>query len=539
MFGRLATEDHDEAYALIRSHGDTVDPKRAQVGYTCVVHFTASDIADIVGGELIGPNRLIRSVSIDSRSIDEAVLLSSAEEIGAEGIGQDSGSMAGTLFVPVVAERDGHDFIASALENGAVAYLSSQASPQLDTQPTGLVPPDSQPQDSSPPNDIAMIRVEDTMAALTALGAEARNRLPDRVIGVTGSVGKTSVKDLIAAACSVAMRTHANKASFNNELGLPLTLVNAPEHTQVTVLEMGARGSGHIAQLCATGRPTIGVVTRVVAAHTELFGSLDGVAAAKGELIEALPQNGIAVLNADDPLVVAMAQRSSCRVVTYGTDRGTEQSASETVADFVATKIKLDEQVRASFVLQTPFGTRQVRLQISGEHMAANAVAAIAVAASVGVDLDDAVAGIEGATISGLRMEVSRSTTGLVLINDAYNANPTSVRAALKALQALPVERRIAVLGVMAELGEEGDDEHQRITQECVDFGVGVIAVDAEAYGDQAEHVSDIRGAEAALGGMLGSGPSATGILVKGSRVAELERVARWLQQSQFFVEMS
>ncbi len=493
------------------------------------MHFTASDIADIVGGELTGPNRLVRSVSIDSRSIDGAEPLGGSGETGTRETGKDWRSTAGTLFVPVLAERDGHDFIESALKNGAVAYLSSQASPQLDSQRSSL----------SSPDDVAVIQVADTMAALTALGAEARNRLPDQVIGVTGSVGKTSVKDLIAAACSVATRTHANKASFNNELGLPLTLVNAPEQTQVTVLEMGARGSGHIAELCATGRPTIGVVTRVAAAHTELFGSLDGVAAAKGELIEALPQDGIAVLNADDPLVMAMAKRATCRIVTYGTGGGTERSPSETVADFLATEIKLDGQIRASFVLQSPVGTRQVQLKIAGEHMAANAVAAIAAAVSAGIDLDDAVAGIEGATISGLRMEVSRSATGLVLINDAYNANPTSMRAALKALQALPVERRIAVLGVMAELGEGGDDEHRRIAQESLDAGVRVIAVAAEAYGDQVEHVSDIHGVESALADLLKSGPSATGVLVKGSRLAELERVARWLQQSRFFAEQS
>ncbi len=514
---------------MIRSHGDTVDPKRRQVGYTCVVHFTTSDIADIVEGELIGPDQVIASVSIDSRSIDAVVPFDRPRKAGAEEKVKGSTGQAGTLFVPVVAERDGHDFIRSALDNGAVAYLSSQESPSPESQSSGLRRPD----------DVATIRVADTMAALGALGAEARNRLPDPVIGVTGSVGKTSVKDLIAAACSVAVPTHANKASFNNELGLPLTLVNAPEQTQVTVLEMGARGSGHIAELCAIGRPTIGVVTRVVAAHTELFGTLDGVAAAKGELIEALPSDGTAILNANDPLVLAMAKRSSCRVVTYGVESTAEQLASGTVADFLATDSKLDEQIRASFVLQSPFGTHSVQLQVAGEHMVANATAAIAAAVSAGIDLEAAIAGIEGATISGLRMEVLRSATGLVLINDAYNANPTSMRAALKGLQALPVERRIAVLGVMAELGEGGDDEHNRIAQECAESGVRVIAVDAAAYGDNAEHVSDVAGVEAVLEDLLGSGPSETGILVKGSRVAELERVARWLQQSQFFAELS
>lgn len=497
MFGRLATEEHDKTYAFIRSHGDRLDPKGPEVGYTCGVRFTATQIASIVGGELLGPDQAVDSVSIDSRSIQ-------------------SSTEAGALFVPIVAERDGHDFIEAALANGAVCYLT--------TRPVSSV-------------EVSAIRVDDTMAALTALGTEARNRLPEPVIGVTGSVGKTSVKDLIAAACGAAVPTHANKASFNNELGLPLTLVNAPDETRVTVLEMGARGSGHITDLCAVGRPTIGVVTRVANAHTELFGSLAGVATAKGELVAALPEHGVAVLNADDPLVLAMAERADCRVVTFGTQGG----------DFRATSIQLDDQLRASFVLECALGTRPVRLAAAGEHMAVNAAAAIAAAVAAGIDLDHAITGVQGAVISSLRMEVTRLAGGLVLINDSYNANPTSMRAALKALRSLSVGERVAILGIMAELGEDGNSEHLRVAQEAHESGIRVIAVAAPNYGPLAEHVPGIEEAKLVLeqtvsgsasksdpGNKHGSeedlpGQNGVGILIKGSRVAELERVGRWL----------
>lgn len=492
MFGRLATKKHDKTDAFIRSHRDRLDPKASQVGYTCEVRFTATEIADIVGGVLVGPDRPIETVSIDSRSMEP-----------------------GGLFVPIVAERDGHDFIESALANGAEAYLTSRG----DRTPQAIADQSQSQSQSGRSMDASVIVVPDTMVALVAIGQEARSRLPEPVIGVTGSVGKTTVKDLIAGACNPSVSTHANKASFNNELGLPLTLANAPDGTRVTVLEMGSRGGGHITDLCAIGRPTIGVVTRVAAAHTELFGSLAGVAAAKGELIEALPERGVAVLNADDPLVLAMADRAACPVVTFGATSG----------DFRATRIELDDHLRPRFILESPLGPRTVKLMIAGEHMAINAVAALAAAVAAGVDLDDAVAGMQTTTISGLRMQVTQPRGGLTLINDAYNANPTSMRAALAALLSLPVERRIAIVGVMAELGDGGDAEHRRIAEEARDSGIQVVAVAASAYGPAAHHVSGIDAAQLLLGSIMDD--TETGVLVKGSRVAELERIAAWLEE--------
>lgn len=507
------------------AHGDTVDVNDPEVGYTCGVQFTVKQVVEAVVGEVVASSALghptvPKTASSGTRASDSpesaglrhpttpktASATTQAAAAFVDSVSIDSRAIeAGSLFVPIVAERDGHDFIAGAVASGATSFFVDKA--HFDA---GLL-------DSLDDLPATAIVVADTQQALTALGAAARNRLPEPVIGVTGSVGKTSVKDLIAAACGAGAPTHANRASFNNELGLPLTLVNAPDDTQITVLEMGSRGPGHIAELCAIGRPTIGLVTRVAEAHTELFGSLDGVAAAKGELIEALPADGMAVLNADDPRVLAMASRTPCRVVTFGSEQG----------DFRVADLEIDALVRPRFVLETPFGRRPIRLSVSGAHMAVNAAGALAVAVAAGIDLDVAISGIESATISGARMEVTMLGNGLLLVNDAYNANPTSMRAALAALRSLAVENRVAVVGEMAELGSEGEAQHAAIAAEAVGAGIRVIAVAAPAYGEAAEHVPDV---ERALR-LATEWPEGSAVLVKGSLVAGLQKFAARLSE--------
>jgi UDP-N-acetylmuramoyl-tripeptide--D-alanyl-D-alanine ligase len=431
-----------------------------------------SELAAAVGGRLDGPDVVVDGASVDSRTV-----------------------RPGQLFVAVVAERDGHAFVADAVAAGAVAYLASESGSVAEVPAAAVV-------------------VEDTVAALQAAGRLARDRLGGPVVGITGSVGKTSVKDLLAGVLSRRRVTAASARSFNNELGVPLTLLDAPDDTEVAVVEMGARGIGHIALLCDIAAPTIGVVTRVAAAHTEEFGSLDAIAQAKGELVEALPVDGTAVLCAFDERVAAMAARTSARVVTFGAG-----------GDVVAEEVRLDDELRPRFHLRTPWGeVDDVELATRGLHQVDNALAAAAAALACGLDLPDVAAGLAEAQLSPWRMELGVAPGGGRVLNDAYNANPASTEAALHALAALPAARRVAVLGIMAELGDQGPAAHEAVAALAGALGVEVVAVAAPAYGEAAHvtHVPDLDAALAAVG-PLGRDDA---VLVKGSRVAGLEALA-------------
>jgi UDP-N-acetylmuramoyl-tripeptide--D-alanyl-D-alanine ligase len=331
-------------------------------------------------------------------------------------------------------------------------------------------------------------------------------------VGITGSVGKTSVKDLVRAALAARWRTWASAGSFNNELGVPLTLVNAPAGSEALVVEMGARGVGHVADLCRTARPTIGVVTRVAAVHTASFGTIDDVATAKGELVETLPADGTAVLNAADPRVAAMAARTTASVLTFGEGGGVR-----------AEQLVLDDDLRPAFRLASDWGQAEVRLGVRGTHMVDNALAAAAVALVCQVPLDALPAALAGAELSPGRMELVRLPSGARLVNDAYNANPTSVGAALRSLAALPARRRIAVLGLMAELGTESDAEHRAVGRLARELGVEVVGVGVAAYGGVT--VDDLDDVPGTLGDL---GPD-DAVLLKGSRVAGLDRLVATL----------
>jgi UDP-N-acetylmuramoyl-tripeptide--D-alanyl-D-alanine ligase len=429
------------------------------------VRFSAGEVAAATGGRLEGPEVDVEGVAIDSR-----------------------GDVAGRLFVPIVAERDGHDFVSGALERGAAAYLTSR-----------------------PAQGGSAVVVADTLVALGAVGGLARDRLPDRVVGVTGSVGKTSVKDLLAAALATTYETVASEKSFNNEMGVPLTLANAPDGVEAAVVEMGARGIGHIRLLCELARPTIGIVTAVGHVHTELFGTIDDVAVGKGELVEALPPSGTAVLNADDHRVAAMASRTSARVLTYGT-----------AGEVTAADVALDD-LRPSFRLRSPWGEADVRLAVRGHHQVGNALAAAAAALAAGAPLEAVADGLGRAALSPWRMDLRRTPSGVLVLNDAYNANPISMAAALRSLAALDARRRVAVLGTMAELGDVAEAEHAAVAALAAELGVRVVALAEPRYGG--EQVPDVEAAVAALG-ELGDGDA---VLVKGSRVAGLERLAEVL----------
>ncbi|NLD78129.1 MAG: UDP-N-acetylmuramoyl-tripeptide--D-alanyl-D-alanine ligase [Acidimicrobiales bacterium] len=431
---------------------------------------SSSAIAEATGGEVFGREVVVSGAGIDSRTIEPD-----------------------QLFVPVVAERDGHDFIGAAVAAGAGAYLSA-----------------------GPIEAGTAIVVDDTRRALTALGSAARERLAGPVVGVTGSVGKTSLKDIMRAVGASTWATHASVRSLNNELGVPLTLLNAPDATELTVVEMGARGVGHVAELCAVARPTVGIVTVVAGAHLEQFGDLDGVALAKGELIEALPGDGLAVLNADDARVSAMASRGPARALTFGTTGG-EVRASE---------IALDDDLRPRFTLHSPWGGAAVRLSVAGEHQVLNALGAAAAALGLGATVDAVVDGLARAELSPGRMHVSSLADGTRIIDDAYNANPTSTEAALRALAGTRSEVRVAVLGTMAELGPEAEGLHAQTAELAASFGIIVVAVAEERYGSGAIHVD---GPEAAVREVAGRSGPGTAVLVKASRSAGLERVVAGL----------
>lgn len=429
----------------------------------------ASDIARVTGGMLYGPNIVCDGASIDTRTIEK-----------------------GQLFVPIVDARDGHDFIPIALAAGCSAYLT-QREPQGGTA----------------------IVVQDTSAALTALGRHARARHAGPVIGITGSVGKTSVKDLALAAIGHTRKTHASERSFNNELGVPLTLFNAPVDAEVLIIEMGARGIGHIADLCEIARPTIGIVTYVGAVHTSEFGTVEAVAQGKGELIESLPASGRAILNADSAPVLAMEPRSQAPVTTYGVG-----------GDLAAVSISVDAELRPTFQVVSYEQVYPVTLPVHGVHQVSNALAALAAAEAVGVAPNQAVEGLATAVLSPWRMELGHTPEGAVVINDAYNANAISTEAALRSLAALDVVQRFAVLGVMAELGDHHDADHLAMTALCHELNIRLIAYQEPAYG--VEVTTDFDGVMAKLGDLN----RFDAILVKGSRVAGLEALAEKLMSS-------
>ncbi len=434
-----------------------------------VVRFRASDVAAATRGRLVGPDVEVTGAAFDTRTL-----------------------RPGELFVPLVAARNGHDFIAAAVAAGAAAYLTSRPA-----EPAG----------------IPAIEVADTGDALLALAGWARSRLAGvEVVGVTGSVGKTSTKDLIAAALGVERRVTANDRSFNNEQGMPVTILGAAADTEVLVLEMGMRGIGEIARLAAVARPGTGVVTGVAPAHTERVGGIDGVARAKGELVDALPADGTAVLNADDERVAAMARRTAATVVSFG---------GSPAADVRISDVRLDQLARPRFAVHTPWGDVEVALSVSGTHMAANAAAALAVAGMLGVDVAAAAAALGSARLSAMRMQLVEAAGGGVVINDAYNANPTSMRAALDTLARVDARRRIAVLGLMAELDDPAG-AHREVAEHARQLGVELVAVGTDHYGAATvapERVADV----------VGPVEPGVAVLVKASRAAQMERVAEAL----------
>ncbi len=450
-------------------------------------------IARVVGGELRVPagadaSAQVGGVSIDSRAV-----------------------APGELFVALAGDRvDGHDFVLDAMGAGAKAALVAT--------------------DRAVPETVPLIRVPDPARALLDLAADERARSSADVVAITGSTGKTCTKDFAAAVLATRLRVVRSPASFNNEIGLPLTVLSAPAGTEALVLEMGARGRGHVKLLCDVARPGIGVVTNVGVAHMELFGTAEAIRDAKAELPESLPATGTAVLNADDPTVRAYAQRTVAHVLLFGASDPATVRAERIEAD--------PRSGRASFVLRTPLGSSPVTLPVAGEHMVPNALAAAAVGHAFGLGPEEIGAGLGSAEMSVGRMEVFETADGVRVIDDAYNANPASMAAALKAARAMASAGRcIAVLGWMAELGPIADDEHARVGELLVRLGIDVlvtvgaqaepIAAAAEREGVEPDRIVRSSGVEDAVAALTAIVRPGDLVLVKASRAAGLERIAR------------
>jgi UDP-N-acetylmuramoyl-tripeptide--D-alanyl-D-alanine ligase len=446
---------------------------------------TADELAAASGGRLLSPSRRrLLGAAVDSREV-----------------------VAGNLFVALSGERtDGHRFLVQAAERGAVAVLVS-----AEPEPADL--------EALRTRDVAVVLVDDTLRAFAEVAAAWRRRFDPLVVGVTGSIAKTSTKEAIATVLGSQLVTLKNEGNQNNEVGLPLTLMRLRSDHQAAVLEMGMYVGGEIAELARIGRPEIGVVTAVQPVHLSRIGTIDAVEKAKGELVESLPADGVAVLNADDERVRRMASRTSARVVTYGfaPDAGVR---AEDVVSAGADGMR--------FSLVTPAGRRPASIPTLGRLAVHNALAAAAVATCSGLDDEAVVAALALGWSAPHRGTLIRAG-GVTLVDDSYNASPASVIAALDLLAGMP-GRRIAVLGEMLELGDEHDAGHERVGAAAAavvdrlvvvgDGAAGIARGARDAGLDNVTIAPDRAAAAATMVADLGEGDV---VLVKASRGIELD----------------
>ena len=445
-----------------------------------------SQAATVLGGELRGSDLRFTSVCTDSRTLK-----------------------SGDLFVALRGERyDGHDFVAKAAAAGAVGALIDRAHAQAVTLPVAVV--------------------EDTTVALGALAAHWRRQFVIPLVAVAGSNGKTTVKEMIAA----CLRAHfgdeavlATRGNLNNHIGLPLSLLTLREAHRVGVVEVGMNHPGETAELAKIAAPTIAVVNNAQREHQEFMRSVADVADEHASLIKALPDDGVAVINADDAhagVWRAVAGRRQVRDFSLG-----QKAAVSAVCELRAASARL--------AVSTPEGAAELELPLAGEHNARNALAAIAAATAAGATLQSCVRALSGfAAVKG-RLQIKRSRQGALLIDDTYNANPDSVRAAIDVLARAP-GRKLLVLGDMGEVGDQGSDFHIEIGAYARDRGIdalyalGELAAHAvRAFGEGGRHYAGIEALLVDVGTALG--PQAA-VLVKGSRFMQMERVVRSFEDS-------
>ncbi|MCL4554629.1 MAG: UDP-N-acetylmuramoyl-tripeptide--D-alanyl-D-alanine ligase [Actinobacteria bacterium] len=457
---------------------------------------SAGLIAEVTAGEILlgNPDVMANGLQIDSRQVEP-----------------------GNLFVAFAGERvDGHDFLEEAISAGARVLLVTEAPEQLGSA-----------MEVARLRGITVVKVADALGAVQSLARHHRARLFCPVIGVTGSSGKTTTKDFIYSVISQRAKVVATKGNRNNELGVPLTLFEAGADTDAIVLEMAMRGEGQIATLASIARPTAGLITNIGTSHIEILGSQDAIASAKAELVASIGCEGTVFVNGDDAYADLIASGTCASVIRYGLGVSNEVRAENIV---------LDEESRPTFDLVTPDARENVTLGLPGRHNVYNALAAAAVGGYMSIPAVDIVTGLQSATITEMRMQAFMTAGGIHVINDAYNANPSSMRAAIETLSAMrAATRRIAVLGDMAELGSLTELAHFRIGEAIKELEIDLlitvgpravrIADGARATGMDPSAVfafDEIAGATAKVLECVAPGDA---VLVKASRVIGLERI--------------
>lgn len=458
-----------------------------------------SELARMSGGALRGPagggSVAVHRVTIDSR------------EAG-----------PGDLFVALRGERfDGHDFVAQALARGASAAMVSKGAAATGAP---LAP---------------MIFVDDTLTGLQTLAREYRGSRPVRTVAVAGSNGKTGTKEMVAAVLGMKYAVLKNRGNLNNHIGVPLSLLQLERRHELGVFEVGTNHPGELIPLLQMVRPMAGVITVIGEEHLEFFRDLEGVAQEEGVLAEILPTEGLLVLNADDPWSPAIAKRCRARIATFGFSRS---------ADFRGLAIEVNAE-GARFKAACHGSERDINLQLLGRHQVANALAALAIGDFFGVDPEEAVSALEAVSPGRMRMERKVTPGGVLLVNDAYNANPSSVRAALQAMAEVSITgRRFAVLGEMRELGEAAGEEHHAVgrfaAERRFDFllvvgeGAEGIAEGAREAGMSPPHIERCAGPSAAAAFLAANARRGDAVLLKASRGVALERVeAEWLKTNE------
>lgn len=469
-----------------------------------MVMWDSGKIAEVLGGKLLGSQIVsFQGCALDSRKVGK-----------------------GELFAAIRGEKtDGHAYIRNAFEAGASIVLAEEAG----LKQYGL---------PEIPGGKAVIVIQDSVRSLQDLARAYRDEMDPLVVGITGSGGKTTTKDMVAAVLAQKYRVHKNKENNNNELGLPLTILTAPAGTEVLVLEMGMRGLGQIKALCEICRPTLGVITNIGTTHMELLGTQERIAQAKWELMDSLPQDGTAILNAEDYYSVHKAGSLSIKKLFYGIKGEYVQP------DVLGSDLKAEGSLKTSFLASGEEAQQRVLLPLPGEHNVLDALAALALGLSCGIPLEKGALALEEFELSRMRLEILPGTNGSTIISDVYNANPASMKASLEILAQRGGSKTIAVLGDMYELGAAAMSSHIEVGQVAAELAVtelvtvGKLAKDiakgalkAGLPADKIHICTECEEAGQITEELLKQMGSGAWVLIKGSRGMKMERISKYLEK--------